>query len=726
MNSVLADGDIIQRNMNTKLKNILLCYASGMGIKSISCAFDISRNTVRRYVRMYQDSGIPAEKLPSLSDARLQELFAIPGARERKPSDRQIRLEALLPEYAARLSRRGMTVKKLYEEYHAGHPDGYLRASFGMKLRQFMLQTNAIGHVEHRAGDQMYIDFAGDRLEIVDESTAEVRKVEVFVAILPCSHYTYCEAVWSQKKEDLIKACENAFHFYGGSPCAIVPDNLKSAVTRSDRNEPVINADFEAFAEHYGCAVVPARVRHPKDKALVENAVKLMYRSVYVDLEGLVFHNLESLNEAILKYLETFNTRNLTRRRESRRQLFEAVEKDALRPLPASRYQMKQRAVATVQRNSYVTLNKHHYSVPVQYVGKRVDLVYDTDTIDIFHGFTHVATHHRNDTPYEYTTKPSHNLPGRKGSCESDIEKLLSRAAQIDNIVVYYLRAVIEDRRYPELAFRVCRGIMKLEKNYGQERLVSGCAAAMDARLYSVSDMVDILESGADADYLPGADTDGNERLTPDSFLNWLLSREWDYRAARNIERLVKNANFRYGDASMAQIDYTLPRGLNRNQMERLASLDFVRKGYNLFITGCAGTGKSYLATALGYEACKAGIRVLYANASKLMGTLKIAKNKGTIEAELKKLEKAQLLILDDLFLVPLDAKERAHLTEIIEDRHGRKSIIVTSQLPELDWYDAIGDSTVADAILDRIVHTAHRITLTGESVRKLKALKSR
>ena len=333
-------GDKIQRNMNTKLKNILLCYASGMGIKSISSAFDISRNTVRRYVRMYQDSGIPAEKLPSLSDARLQELFAIPGAREHKPSERQIRLEALLPEYASRLSRKGMTVRKLYEEYHADHPDGYLHASFGMKLRQYMLQTNAIGHVEHRAGDRMYIDFAGDRLQIVDQTTAEVRKVEVFVAILPCSHYTYCEAVWSQKKEDLIKACENAIRFYGGAPCAIVPDNLKSAVTRSDRNEPVINPDFEAFAEHYGCAVVPARVRHPRDKALVENAVKLMYRSVYVDLEGIMFHDLESLNGAILKSLEKFNARNLTRRRESRRQLFDSVERDSLRPLPTDRYQI--------------------------------------------------------------------------------------------------------------------------------------------------------------------------------------------------------------------------------------------------------------------------------------------------------------------------------------------------------------------------------------------------
>ncbi len=214
------------------------------------------------------------------------------------------------------------------------------------------------------------------------------------------------------------------------------------------------------------------------------------------------------------------------------------------------------------------------------------------------------------------------------------------------------------------------------------------------------------------------------ETMTPDSFINWLLSSEWDYRAARNIERLIKTADFRYNDASLSQIDYNIQRGLDRNQMERLSSLDFIRQGQNLFITGCCGTGKSYIATALGYEACKCGMRVIYAGAAKLMGTLKIAKAKGTIEAELKKIEKAQLLILDDLFLIPLDAKERAHLIEIIEDRHERKSTIVTSQIPVADWYDAIGDPTVADAILDRIVHTAHRIELTGDSLRKLKNFK--
>ena len=214
------------------------------------------------------------------------------------------------------------------------------------------------------------------------------------------------------------------------------------------------------------------------------------------------------------------------------------------------------------------------------------------------------------------------------------------------------------------------------------------------------------------------------DTMTPDSFLNWLLSREWDYRSKMAIERLIRYANFRY-KAFPEEIDYNLPRGLDRNQMERLVGLDFIRNGQNLFITGCSGTGKSYLATAIGYQACKSGLRTIYANASKLMGALKIAKTKGTIEAELKKIEKAALLILDDLFLVPLDPKERALLIEIIEDRHERKSIIITSQLPVPSWYDAIGDPTVADAILDRIVHTAHQIELTGESVRKIKATKA-
>jgi transposase len=499
--------------MISKIKDILRCYATGMGIKGISSAFEISRNTVRRYVHMFQDSGLSMEQLMSMSEHHLQEMFGS-NERERKPSRRETELEALLPDYAARLKRKGVTVKSLYEEYEREHPDGYRHASFGKYLRQYMLGTRVIGHVEHYAGDQMYIDFAGDKLEVVDAETGEVRGVEVFVAILPCSHYTYCEAVWSQQKGDLIKACENALHFYGGAPLAIVPDNLKSAVIRNNRNEPVINEEFAAFAEHYGCAVYPARVRHPKDKALVENAVKLMYRSVYADIEGLVFHDLDSLNAAIRNSLDVFNGRKMSNRKESRRELFEQVEKGYLRPLPERRHQMKQRLSATVMRNSYVTLFKHHYSVPKEYVGKRVDLVFDADTVEIFHGLKLVTAHQRNDTPYEYTQKEAHHLPGRHGSYEKDIEEIYGRAAQIDNILLLYLKEVASLKKYPPLAFRSCRGILSLEKKYGIERLVAACACATQSRRYGYNDILDILEKGDDADFMPSADTNSSNEAS--------------------------------------------------------------------------------------------------------------------------------------------------------------------------------------------------------------------
>lgn len=213
------------------------------------------------------------------------------------------------------------------------------------------------------------------------------------------------------------------------------------------------------------------------------------------------------------------------------------------------------------------------------------------------------------------------------------------------------------------------------------------------------------------------------ENMTPDAFLVWLLSREWDYRATAAIQRLIKSAAFRY-NAYPEEIDYSCARNLDRNQMERLFSMDFVRQARNLFITGPSGTGKSFIATALGHEACKSGIRTVYSNAAKLLGNLKVAKARGVLDTELKKIERAPLLILDDLFLVSLDPKERPILMDIIEDRHGRKSMIITSQIPVANWYEAIGDPTVADAMLDRIVHSAMRIELTGESLRKTKPKK--
>ena len=520
-----------------------------MSIKSISSAFHLSRNTVRKYVRRYQESGLTLDQLMTMSEEKLQELFLDNQNRSRKPSPRMDELEALIPDYVKRLSRKGVTVKSLHDEYLREHPDGYKYSTFKRAVRRQKYHVRVVGHVDHLAGDQMYIDYAGDKLEIVDAETGEVRFVEVFVAILPCSHYTYCEAVWSQKKEDLIVACENALHFFGGAPMAIVPDNLKAAVTRSDRNEPVINEDFAAMAEFYDMAVFPARARHPKDKALVENAVKLMYRSVYADIEGLVFHDLASLNAAIRHSLDAFNDRRMSGRKESRRELFEEVEKEYLQPLPAVHFQMKARKTVTVMKNSYVMLNKHHYSVPKEYIGKRVDIVYDADSLQIYHGLKLVTSHMRNDTPYGYTQKEAHRLPGRHGSYEKDLGEIYERAGAIDkggvrdvdNIVEGTPACIPQGRggtegrsprdyrvsrggyQYLPLAFRTCRGIMSLEKKYGLARLVAACACASEGRQYGYNEVQEILKRGDDVSFMPLEDD------TPDA------SRDYKPQTHKNI-----------------------------------------------------------------------------------------------------------------------------------------------------------------------------------------------
>lgn len=209
------------------------------------------------------------------------------------------------------------------------------------------------------------------------------------------------------------------------------------------------------------------------------------------------------------------------------------------------------------------------------------------------------------------------------------------------------------------------------------------------------------------------------DSMTTDQFVSWLVSNEWDDRCNRMIERLIRQASFRY-KASMEEMDYSIDRGLDRNLLQRLAELSFVRESKDLFITGSAGTGKSYIATALGYRACQKGLKVLYASTSRLMGQLKVAKVKGTILQDLKKIERMDLLILDDFGVQPFDVQGRMHLMDIIEDRHGKKSTLITSQVPVKDWYDVIGEKTIADAVLDRIVHQAIRIELHGESMRKI------
>jgi transposase len=240
-------------------------------------------------------------------------------------------------------------------------------------------------HIDHKAGDKMFVDYAGNKLSIVNPKTGKIRPVEVFVAILGASQLTYVEASFSQKSEDWIRSNENAFLYFGGVTQAIVPDNLKSGVVNNNKYEPDINFMFEDFADHYQKTVLPARVRRPQDKALVENAVKLVYQRIYAPLRNRAFFTLEELNEAIWDLLEQHNNKQFQRLKISRRGLFEKIEKETLKSLPKERYAIKQCRELTVQFNYHVELREdcHYYSVPRQLKGKRVRVIYDDRNVGI-------------------------------------------------------------------------------------------------------------------------------------------------------------------------------------------------------------------------------------------------------------------------------------------------------------------------------------------------------
>jgi DNA replication protein DnaC len=223
--------------------------------------------------------------------------------------------------------------------------------------------------------------------------------------------------------------------------------------------------------------------------------------------------------------------------------------------------------------------------------------------------------------------------------------------------------------------------------------------------------------------YQTSIETNKLNKMTPDEFVRFLIESEWDDRHNKSIERKLKNARFRY-QAYVENIQYGNDRTLDRNLITRLAECNYIQKHENILITGSTGIGKSYIASALGHQACTLGYKVIYANAAKLFSKLKMVKADGSYIKEIARIERQDLLILDDFALQPLDNQSRASLMEIIEDRHGKSSLIITSQLPVNLWHDAIGEKTVADAILDRIVHQAHRIELKGESLRKSKKSK--
>lgn len=478
-----------------KLRTIIRLYEARTGLKPISAMVRISRNTVKKYIHQWNSLNMSYDSFQSTSDAELHELFCVchqPAA----PNPRMDELQALLPAICKALRKKGVTTLMQWHEYIAKHPNGYGLTQFRLALQRYRLINNPTMRMEHKAGDKMFIDYTGDKLWIYPHGESP-SQVDVFVCILGCSLLTYVEATSGQTKEDFISACENAFYYYGGVPQAMVPDNLKAAVTKAGRYESVLNEEFERFAEHYGVTVVPARVRKPRDKALVENAVKLTYKDIFTRIEALHCPDLKSLNAAIRSALELHNNRQMTSRSYSRRSYFEELEKEALGSLNPIRYQIKKHTMATVGKDGYVRLKEdiHYYSVPHTYIGKKLKISYTTADVQIFDAYTCIASHKRNRVEFRHTTNPEHLCAKHKAIIEWSPETFMAQAAEIHEDVEHYIRRVLEKKRYVDQANKICSGILSLARKVGPTRLAAVCRLADSYGRYSFLEIQDILKT---------------------------------------------------------------------------------------------------------------------------------------------------------------------------------------------------------------------------------------
>lgn len=490
----------------SKLRNLLRLYTEGVSKTSIAERLSLPRNTVKKYIHLFLACGKSLKELESKTDGELEQFFMSMAPRQHIEEDPKYQtLAAYFPEIEKALKKRGVTKEMLWQKYREEHPDGYGYTQFKVYFARWQKPHKAVMHIEHKAGDKMYVDYAGEKLNMVDEHTGEIVDLEVFVAILGCSQLIYLEAMRSQKTEDFITGCENALHYYGGAPLGIVTDNLKAAVIKSSKYEPSLNEAFRDFAGHYTMAVMPTGPYKPTHKALVEGAVKIIYREIYNKIPSGTLTFIEAVNALIREHLEVLNGRNMYNRPYSRRQVFDDTEKSELQPLPVRRYEIRRRKSVTVMKNNYVSLSedKHYYSVPYRYIGKKVTLLYSQSLVEVFYRYERIAVHERDRRHYKYTTVDDHLASKHRYITEWNPETFIGKAEEVGIPCRDYIIGIIACKQHPEQAYRSCQGVLSFASRAGKERLNNACLRAMQYNDYGYHTIKAILEKGLDRD-VPG------------------------------------------------------------------------------------------------------------------------------------------------------------------------------------------------------------------------------
>jgi transposase len=488
-----------------------LFFAAGMSIRAISRSIKASPSTVGDYIRRAQVAGL-GWPLPEGMDERALEARLFPPP---QPSE----TPRPLPEWAyvhRERRRKGVTLALLWQEYKAEHPDGVQYSWFCERYHAWAQHVDVVMRQTHRAGEKLFVDYAGDTVPVVDRATGEIHEAQVFVAVLGASNYTFAEATWTQQLAHWCASHVRALRFFGGCSELVVPDNLRSAVTSPHRYEPDLNPSYQDLAEHYGFAIVPARVGRARDKAKVEAGVLLVERWILAALRNRTFFSLAELNTAIAELLGRLNERPFKKLPGSRRTLFESLEQPLLNPLPVEPYVFAQWKKVRVHIDYHVEFERHYYSVPYTLARKQLQLRYTASTVECLYLGERVASHVRAHLPGRHTTVPEHMPEKHRHMSQWSPERFARWAEKIGPATAALITRVLGARRHPEQSYRTCLGILRLAKSYSDTRLDAACQRALILGSQSVRSVESILKHRLDEQPL----TESQQSLLPDEHEN--------------------------------------------------------------------------------------------------------------------------------------------------------------------------------------------------------------
>jgi len=401
------------------------------------------------------------------------------------------------------IKHKKLTLMLLWQEYKEGDPSGYQYSQFCERYRQWRKKLDRSMRQEHRAGEKFFVDYSGQLVPIVDASTGEVRDAQMFVGVMGGSNQTYAEATWTQSLADWTGSHVRAFGFLGAVPHCIVPDNLLSGVTKTCRYEPDLNPTYAELADHYGTAIIPARVRHPKDKAKVEGGVLIAQRFILAGLRNRRFFSLAEANAAIRERLLLLNKRPFRKLPGCRQSRFEEIDLPAMLPLPETSYEYAQWKKARVHIDYHIELEGHFYSVPHRLVREQVDVRYTETIVECLYKGNRVASHPRSFAQGKHTTTPEHMPKAHREFAEWTPERIISWAAQTGTATAQVVENILSRKAFPEHGFRSCMGIISLAKRYTKERLEAACERAVTIKGVNYRSIKSILENNLDQKILP-------------------------------------------------------------------------------------------------------------------------------------------------------------------------------------------------------------------------------